>query len=165
MNNIYFGLRHGESIPNTQGLIVSTPENGCLATNGLSSLGKQQASQVALDELIALGAPIAVLSSDFTRARETAETVLNRLKLLQPSLTLISDTVQLRAELRERNFGKYELTSNKHYEKVWEVGSCACCVCCLRTRRSSSSHHDLFTRFSPRVFVESVQPPLICVCY
>ena len=41
LNNRYFGMRHGKSLANCEGLIVSTPENG-VSAYGLSDEGRLQ---------------------------------------------------------------------------------------------------------------------------
>jgi hypothetical protein len=46
LKHTYFALRHAESIPNTKQLIVSSPEEGCKAENGLSPKGIEQATNV-----------------------------------------------------------------------------------------------------------------------
>src|SRR5690625_2177630 len=67
-------LRHGESTANAAGLIVSVPGPRALTEVGLTALGREQARTAA--ERAAeqgLGAGTLVLTSDFARARETAE--------------------------------------------------------------------------------------------
>ena len=44
LNNQYFALRHGESIANQKGLIVSSPENG-IKGYGLSETGQTQINE------------------------------------------------------------------------------------------------------------------------
>ncbi len=113
LKNRYFVMRHGQSMANLQGLIVSTAENG-VSSYGLSNTGKQQvresvlASQLLDSDSIS---DIQIISSDFKRARETAEIAAKILKTKQ--------AVFLDSKLRERNFGDLELTSDKNYQKTW----------------------------------------------
>ncbi|KAI9328696.1 histidine phosphatase superfamily [Obelidium mucronatum] len=101
--------------------ICSWPENGTLPTEGLSSVGKDQVSKSANAFVAALTLPreatIKIVTSDFTRARETAEIILNTLQSLGHSNSvLIVDE-----RLRERHFGAFEGESgNKGYPKVWD---------------------------------------------
>jgi len=106
--NRYFAMRHGQSNANVAGIIVSrlaTDENG---DYGLSELGRQQARDAA--SASGLGSGTLICSSDFARARETAEIV--RACLGAPPITLA-------AALRERDFGAWEGTTSASYAKVW----------------------------------------------
>merc|ERR1711871_1680271 len=62
---------------------------------------------------------VALFSSDFKRARETAQVMLERL-LKEPSIKVFGSDVQLCEALRERGFGKLEGQSNTRYDDVWE---------------------------------------------
>ena len=74
----YHALRHGQSLANVEGIISSNPD---VATreHGLSELGLQQAAAAAADVAEAVDAKncrgVAIYTSDFKRAAETAETV------------------------------------------------------------------------------------------
>ena len=74
----YHALRHGQSLANVEGIISSNPD---VATreHGLSELGLQQAAAAAADVAAAVSAEncrgVAIYTSDFKRAAETAETV------------------------------------------------------------------------------------------
>ena len=74
LKNHYFALRHGESMANVEGLIVSTPENG-VPNYGLSDNGKNQVRQsvTSAKKSKLLNASTLIISSDFKRARESAE--------------------------------------------------------------------------------------------
>jgi broad specificity phosphatase PhoE len=52
-----------------------------------------------------------IFSSDFTRAKETAEIIKD---------VLHADKVILTAKLRERYFGDWERKHNRHYQDVWD---------------------------------------------
>jgi probable phosphoglycerate mutase len=114
----YFALRHGISTANERGVVVSRPENG-VAGFGLSERGVEQcrlqfaslAARLKRGELIEPGRA-RVLSSDFLRARETAELFCELLGLPGPELD---------PRLRERNFGELELHSHERYAEIWSV--------------------------------------------
>ncbi len=100
-------MRHGESEANVAGLIVSDPEQGC-HTFGLTENGKQQVlssikgfSETAFDVII---------TSDFLRARQTAEIVAELCNLPAPVI---------KPDLRERWFGEWDGQSDIHYQDVW----------------------------------------------
>jgi broad specificity phosphatase PhoE len=101
-------MRHGQSKANLKEIIISHPENGLLEKYGLTELGRQQARQSAASS--PLTKDTLILSSDFSRARQTAEIVRE---------VLGSDVVQLSLSLRERNFGNYEESNHSHYGDVW----------------------------------------------
>jgi broad specificity phosphatase PhoE len=101
-------MRHGESEANVAGLIVSNPEQGCHAF-GLTENGKQQvlssikgSSEIEFDVII---------TSDFLRARQTAEIVAEWRHLPAPGI---------KSGLRERWFGKWDDQSDTHYQDIWK---------------------------------------------
>ena len=103
-------MRHGESLANQQNLIVSTAKNG-VDNYGLSPLGKQQAeNSITLDNVLQFS--VQIISSDFKRAKETAE--------ISHALLKSTNTLILDERLRERDFGDFELTENSNYQKVWD---------------------------------------------
>lgn len=114
----YYALRHGISTANERGLVVSRPENG-IADFGLSEQGAARcreafaelAARITRGESQELSRA-RVLSSDFRRARETAELFCELLELPGP---------ELEPRLRERNFGELELQSHERYAEVWSV--------------------------------------------
>jgi broad specificity phosphatase PhoE len=115
LTNKFSIMRHGQSRANVAGLIVSRIENDRRGEYGLSELGCAQALEAAL----ACGLPMdtVIWSSDFTRARQTAEIV--RAHLDAPE-------VELTEALRERCFGDWEGSSTDNYARVWaadETGS------------------------------------------
>ena len=109
--NRYFVMRHGHSIANAQGIIVSHPENGCSAY-GLSELGQSQV-QRSLQRVSELDAQTLIISSDFQRARESAG--------IAHSILGCAGQVSLEARLRERDFGEYELLSDSSYSEIWRA--------------------------------------------
>ena len=110
LSNRYFAMRHGHSIANQQGIIVSHPDNGC-DRFGLSELGREQVKQ-SLQNFGLLDVNTIIVSSDFCRARESAEIV---------NVQLSGDgSINLDSRLRERNFGELELTPDSGYMDVWQ---------------------------------------------
>ncbi len=100
-------MRHGESEANVAGIIMSNPERGCngygLTENGRLQV-KKSASNCSDLKLTR------IITSDFLRARETAEIVAKMYQLPAPVL----DT-----GLRERWFGEYDGEADSHYRDVW----------------------------------------------
>lgn len=100
-------MRHGESKANEAGIIVSRPELGCNAY-GLTENGRKQ---VILSAEKSAALKISrIITSDFLRARETAEIVANTNHLPTPVVDI---------NLRERWFGEWEGKTDSHYEDVW----------------------------------------------
>ena len=108
--NRYFIMRHGHSLANQQGIIVSDPANGCSGF-GLSERGKAQVRD-SLQQDKLLDANTIIVSSDFRRAYETADIAHELLNCRSP---LESDV-----RLRERNFGELELGPDSAYDEVWQ---------------------------------------------
>ncbi len=106
--NVYLGLRHGESQANAQGIIISDPARG-VGEFGLTARGREQVRAQVL-ACPRLGPDVVIYSSDFARARETAEVAREALG---------AGPVRLRTALRERAFGALEGTTNRNYERVW----------------------------------------------
>jgi broad specificity phosphatase PhoE len=106
--NRYYVMRHGQSMANVRGIIVSDPASGVRAEYGLSPDGREQVLAAAKE----CGLPVATLifSSDFSRAAQTAEIVRE---------CLGAQDVQLTEALRERYFGDWEGTSSENYARVW----------------------------------------------
>ena len=107
MHNRYFLMRHGESEANVADLIISYPETGC-KRYGLSKQGRQQVRLSALES--GLGSDTLIISSDFLRARETAQ-IAAEVLACRPPVT--------EERLRERFFGQLEGSSSANYEQVW----------------------------------------------
>ena len=106
--NQYRVMRHGESKANAAGVIVSSIETDRSGDWGLSEAGRRQALEAARE--CGLGAGTVICSSDFSRARETAEIVRAELG---------ADEVILAPALRERSFGEWEGTGVANYSRVW----------------------------------------------
>lgn len=109
LRNRYYVMRHGQSLANLRGIIVSHPENGC-SDFGLSELGRRQ----VLDSLAgdhSLNERTLIVSSDFSRALESANIAHRQLACAHP--------IVIDERLRERHFGDLELTSDHGYADVW----------------------------------------------
>lgn len=159
LSNTYYVLRHGQSKANIAKIISSDP---VISTkeHGLTSIGRDQVQTSAMKfcndyhnnrsgsasgNVNVNDIPVAIYSSDFTRARETANIFANVLKqnnvpLLtgasasaNTSTTSSSSTideheytdnskyVQLEKRLRERYFGTFNNRSDEHYQDVWDI--------------------------------------------
>ena len=110
LGNRYFAMRHGNSLANQQGIIVSDPLNGC-SGYGLSELGRAQVRE-SLRRGGSLDANTIILSSDFARALESAQIVASALGT--------GAAVETDTRLRERFFGEYELGPDDAYEEIWQ---------------------------------------------
>jgi broad specificity phosphatase PhoE len=107
LKNRYFLMRHGESQANKQQLIISDPAIGC-KLYGLTVKGREQAKESIAKS--GLSKNTVIVSSDFTRARETAKVAQDVLRCGE---------IILRPGLRERFFGKLEGRSSEEYRNVW----------------------------------------------
>ncbi len=110
----YFVMRHGHSVPNETGLIVSELDDGIKAEYGLTTKGQVQAKLAAELFILQNKNPIndtIIIHSPFSRAKQTAEILA----------TEIGGKIFAKDDnLRERFFGDYELTSDKNYQLIWE---------------------------------------------
>jgi broad specificity phosphatase PhoE len=115
LTNTFSIMRHGQSKANVAGIIVSCIENDRRGDYGLSELGRAQALEAV--QARGLSSGTVIFSSDFSRARQTAEIV--RAHLDAPE-------VNLATALRERCFGNWEGSATDNYARVWaadEAGS------------------------------------------
>lgn len=103
-------MRHGRSLANEAGLIISNPADGILEDYGLSQVGRDQAALAARTAL--LDAKTLIYSSDFSRARQTAEIVQQ---------IIGAGEIVITKALRERHFGDWDKTSHQNYQKVWAL--------------------------------------------
>uniref|UniRef100_A0ACD5WQ69 Uncharacterized protein n=1 Tax=Avena sativa TaxID=4498 RepID=A0ACD5WQ69_AVESA len=121
--NRYWILRHGRSVPNERGIIVSSLENGTKPEFGLAPQGVEQArsaGQSLRKELEEMGVPVdsvKIRYSPFSRTMETARAVAGVL-----GVPFDGPSCKATTELRERYFGpSYELLSHEKYAEVWAV--------------------------------------------
>ena len=110
LRNRYFAMRHGQSEANAAGLIVSQAQNG-VPGYGLTAFGRHQVETGV--SASALDATVRILSSDFKRARDSAE--------IAHSLLGCDKPVTFDTRLRERNFGDLELGPDARYAEVWTM--------------------------------------------
>lgn len=108
-NNIYYAFRHGESLANVEGIIVSDPAIGTV-TYGLSENGRAQVRESVADSGV-FNAGTLIMASDFKRTVETAEIIRD---------VLGAGRVRLDERLRERFFGDWEGASHTNYSKAWK---------------------------------------------
>lgn len=108
LKNQYYVMRHGQSLANVEGLIVSTPENG-VPNYGLSDAGRNQVTQSIRNEK--LKNSVKIISSDFKRAHESAK--------IAHKLIACNNDITLDIRLRERDFGDFELQPDRNYQTPW----------------------------------------------
>ncbi len=134
LSHQYYALRHGQSKANISKIISSDPIISTIE-HGLTEVGKQQVFSSASifckdyrsehsNSNIEL--PVAIYSSDFTRARETAEIFAKVLKEHNiPLFNANNDEdnlgVKYDIRLRERYFGQFNGQSDANYQNVWDV--------------------------------------------
>lgn len=112
--NRFSVMRHGQSKANVAGVIVSRIETDRRGDYGLSEAGRRQA--VAAAGGCGLPPETVICSSDFSRARQTAELV---------RACLGAREVIVAEALRERCFGDWEGTASANYERVWAADAAA----------------------------------------
>ncbi|KDP42023.1 hypothetical protein JCGZ_03086 [Jatropha curcas] len=123
LKNRYWILRHGKSIPNERGLIVSSLENGVSAEYQLASEGVTQAQlagelfQMELKEKNILLENVRICYSPFARTSHTAKVVASVL-----NLPFEGPQCKVVKGLRERYFGpSFELMSHDKYPEIWAL--------------------------------------------
>jgi broad specificity phosphatase PhoE len=106
--NRYRAMRHGQSRANVSGIIVSSIEADRRGDFGLSEAGREQAAAAARG--CGLPAETVICSSDFARARQTAQIVRD---------CLGAAPVLVGPALRERFFGDFDGGPAARYAEVW----------------------------------------------
>jgi len=109
LKNKYYLMRHGESIANKQGLIVSSANNA-INDYGLTTKGAEQVLKAAFNTR--LNKQVIIVSSDYKRAIETANIIHSVLGVENP---VVKEPL-----LRERDFGDWELSDHSNYNDVWQ---------------------------------------------
>ena len=132
--NEYYALRHGQSLANVAGIIVSNPEIACV-DYGLSDTGRQQAHRAGKDVVQTFVEQhqqnnnqrrskcrgLVIVSSDFLRAKETAQHVLEAVQNETVArIPVYHNQVLYVPWLRERRFGDWDGTKDANYAKVWQ---------------------------------------------
>ncbi len=119
LRNVYYAFRHGESVANTEGKIVSSLARDS-ASYGLTRLGRIQVSRSieGLVHQLSDRPEIQVVSSTFRRAWQTAKLITDFLG--QNQLTSAS-LVRLHRHrfLNERYFGQFDGQLAINYRLVW----------------------------------------------
>jgi probable phosphoglycerate mutase len=112
LRNTYYALRHGRSMANDEGVIISDPDQG-VPEYGLSDEGQRQVASSVTEAMHSgeLDATTLIVTSDFARARQSAEIA---------SVVLGARDVIVTPRLRERFFGKWEKKHHSSYRSVWE---------------------------------------------
>ena len=112
LKNRYFIIRHGESKANVANILLSHPIEGIISF-GLSKKGKKQVKDSILKSKKnkLLDSDVIIYSSDFLRAKETAEIAKKLLGIKK---------INFHKNLRERYFGKYDKTSLNNIKIAWE---------------------------------------------
>lgn len=126
LQNNFVSLRHGQSLANISKIISSRPSIST-KKHGLSDLGKEQATNAAatlISQVIENGeegskGKVAIFSSDFKRARETAQIVADEMK--EKGVELYKGDVILEQKLRERYFGTLNGGPDNRYPDVWRM--------------------------------------------
>uniref|UniRef100_A0A6V1VLS3 Phosphoglycerate mutase n=1 Tax=Heterosigma akashiwo TaxID=2829 RepID=A0A6V1VLS3_HETAK len=137
LRNSYYALRHGQSLANLEGIISSDVLVGT-TRHGLTSSGRAQARKAAVPLLSMIAGDgftfedLVFISSNFTRARETAEETIRAIdRIIEyeeepvatelPSENVPSHQIPLAIfpGLRERYFGELDGTVLPNYNKVW----------------------------------------------
>jgi len=109
LKNKYYGFRHGESLANVEGIIVSDPVIGT-TKYGLSEKGRRQVEESVL-QLRDHVFDAVVVSSDFRRTVETAEIIRSAFGV---------ESIRLDPRLRERYFGQWDGACYIHYSDTWQ---------------------------------------------
>jgi broad specificity phosphatase PhoE len=108
-SNRYYLMRHGQSGANVRGLIVSHYVNGIKDEYALTDVGIRQVEK-SLKEM-GLKNGIVIYCSDFLRTMQTAQ-------IAQKFFN--SSDLHVTELLRERNFGRFEMTHHDNYQRVWK---------------------------------------------
>ncbi len=108
LGNRFSVMRHGQSKANAAGIIVSRIETDRQGDYGLTEHGREQA--LAAAQGCGLPGDTVIYSSDFARARQTAQIVRE---------CLGAPEVVIAEALRERCFGGWEGSATDNYARVW----------------------------------------------
>ncbi|XP_030450665.2 uncharacterized protein LOC115672839 [Syzygium oleosum] len=123
LRNRYWVLRHGKSVSNERGLVVSSLENGTLPEYALASDGVDQArmaGELFLQALKENNIPlenVRICYSPFARTSHTARVVASVL-----NIPFEGPQCKVVVDLRERYFGpSFELKSHDKYTEIWAL--------------------------------------------
>lgn len=108
LKNTYYAFRHGQSRANVEGIIISDPAVGTVEY-GLTEEGRRQVFSSVSES--SFNAGTLIFSSDFRRARETAQIIQQE---------LCCEEILFDERLRERFFGEWEGKRHENYSKAWK---------------------------------------------
>jgi broad specificity phosphatase PhoE len=114
LRNSYWVMRHGQSKANVGGVIVSSIDADRRGDFGLSEAGREQVLAAARGSGLTAGTLIC--SSDFARARQTAQLMRD---------CLGTDEVVSAPALRERYFGDFDGGPVAGYARIWAADEAA----------------------------------------
>lgn len=112
LKNTYYLMRHGQSVPNVRGIIVSSLEQGSKEEYGLTNLGERQvvaAISGAINKSW-LDSGCIICCSPFSRTIGTAN---------KASQIMVAAEPVVDERLCERYFGSFEGKGKEKYRKVW----------------------------------------------
>jgi probable phosphoglycerate mutase len=130
----YYALRHGQSLANVEKIISSDPQISTVQ-HCLSDMGKLQATKAGemfmedyhhTDTANDDYEGVAIFSSDFTRARETASIFAKSFSSSSsspqyPQIPIYNNDIVLETKLRERYFGVLNGGPDTKYQSVWDI--------------------------------------------
>jgi broad specificity phosphatase PhoE len=137
LNNDYIALRHGESVPSSEGRVCATMKTGTDPANNLTPKGREEVVTSTKEwieknkkklTVVIQKDQLVIVSSPFSRTKETAEifadVMTESFKAKLPKKYKkngLRDAIVYEAEIREREFGKFEgkTGSKEIYTKVW----------------------------------------------
>jgi broad specificity phosphatase PhoE len=132
-------LRHGQSVANVEGIISSRPDVS-IHKHGLTEAGREQAVEAGAEILSKLQylqkeehpanggrtlEGVAIVCSDYKRAKETADIVAECIMAAQGDLKVkvYYNAAVVDERLRERGFGDLHGLSDDNYQQVWTLDS------------------------------------------
>jgi len=107
--NDFFFMRHGESLANRNGIIVSSAEIG-VSDYGLTGQGVNDVAEKAVSSRF--DSNLRIVSSDFLRTQQTAQIIAE---------VVDSSYLEFSSALRERYFGDLDGLSDTNYPVVWQL--------------------------------------------
>jgi len=127
-STVFFAVRHGESVPSRDGRVCSSMAQGVDKKNGLTETGRKEVEKSCKQWIADNRALITshletkrlqIVSSPFSRTRETAEIIRDTLK---KELKLPVAEIIIADDLRERFFGEVDEKTGSHklYQTVWD---------------------------------------------
>ena len=137
LNNDFIALRHGESVPSSEGRVCATLKTGIDPANKLTPKGREEVVTSTTEwisknkkklNVVIQKDQLVIVTSPYSRTRETAEVfadvMTETFKAKLPKKYRkngLRDVIVVEEDLREREFGKFEgkTGSKEIYAKVW----------------------------------------------